>query len=254
MADIRYRVRTDDYLSHAVVYKDKRKNVSITKDKYTNTKSIIGRSTGREFKPRKSVYKDPNYDPVKRHERYLQESGGGSGRGSGGSGRGSGGSGRSSGGSGRGGGKSSASSKNAISKLVEESDLNTEAQREAARRKIEDLQNQLKEKIEELRKNAYDDSQTEKNSAERRGIVQNLQAEIKALQGKTSEEVKRISKDLSDWITQEKESLARRIAVLQGTKYDANAKKVKEQQQKKRDKEVNSRADAIYKSKTKSKK
>lgn len=246
MADIRYRIRTDDYLSHAVVYKDKRKNVSITKDEYTNTKSIIGRSTGREFKPTKSVYKNPNYDPVKRHERYLEEKGMSGSGGSSGS-RGSGGSSGSRGS----GGSSALSSK--ISKMSEELSLSSDVQREVARRKIADLQNQLKERIQELRKKAYSDSENEQNTAERRMITKRLGDEIKALQGKTSDEVSKISKDLSNWITKEQEALNKRIASLQGKKYDPNAKKVKEQQQKKRDKEVNSRADAIYKSKTKKK-
>lgn len=251
MSEIQYKNSLYHASDSKFKYVDRRKKVSITKTKYADTKRIIGRGNGDStFNPRQTTYASPYYDPVARHERYLAEKASGK---VGGSGRGGKGSGRGGKGSGRGGGGKSKAAQNAIAKLTEESELSTEAQREVARRKIEDLQNQLKDKIEELRKKAYDDSQTEDNAAERRGLIQNLKSEIESLQNKTSDEAERISKDLSNWITQERESLARRIAALQGKKYDSNANKVKEQQQKKRDKEVNSRADAIYKSKTKKK-
>lgn len=240
-----------DYIYHSLVVDDRGRKTAYRNSNGYRTKSD---NTYR-------VYKSPYYDPKERHERYLREKESGKiqtkssyapssgSKRSGGSGR----SGKSD--SARGGSRSgSLAVANAVNKLVEESSLNTDAQREAARRKIEDLQNQLRDRIEELKKQAYDSNQTEKNSAERRGLVQNLRNEIMNLQNKTAEEAKRISTNLKNWIEQEQESLARRIAILQGTKYDPNAKKVKEQQQKKRDKEVNSRADAIYKSKTKSKK
>lgn len=246
MSEIQYKNSLYHASDSKFKYVDRRKKVSITKNKYVDTKRIIGRGNGDStFNPRQTTYASPYYDPVARHERYLAEKASGK---VGGSGRGGGGK-----GSGRGGGGGGSANQDAIAKLTEESELNTEAQREAARRKIEDLQNQLKAKIEELRKKAYDDSQTEENAAERRGLIQNLKSEIESLQNKTSEEAQRISKELSDWITQEREALARRIAAISGKPYDPNANKVKEQQQKKRDKEVNSRADAIYKSKTKKK-
>lgn len=202
------------------------------------------------------TYKSPYYDPEARHERYMREKAEGKIKSASQSGASIGRSGGSSGGkSGKSGSSKSGRGSNnlAIRKLTEESGLNSDVQKEVARRKIEDLQNQLSDRIKELRKNAYDDSQSETNSAERRGIVQNLRNEIQSLQEKSSKEAERISKDLSSWISNEQRSLQKKIAALQGTKYDENADKVKEQQQKKRDKEVNSRADAIYKSKTKKK-
>jgi len=141
-----------------------------------------------------------------------------------------------------------------IAKLREESSLETEAQREAARRKIEDLQKELSEQVKKLKSEALSDSDAEENSAERRGIIQHLKSQIENLQNKNSEESARISKQLSEWISHEQDSLERRIAAIykaHGQKYTPRTKADKENASKVRNKEVKSRADSIYKSKSK---
>lgn len=260
MGDIVYRIRPSDALSHAYVspYKTNTYDPSKRANRYERDTPLLDKAKAAK---KAGNYKSPYYDPVARHERYMKERkslGIGQGfsakKSSGGSSRG--GSGKSSrGGSGKSsrGGSSGSNSRIAaeIEKLRNESSLNTDAQREAARRKIEDLQNELTDRINQLRKNAVSSAESETNSAERRGILQNLKAEIENLQNKTFEESSKVSKQLENWIGKEQESLERRIASIQGTKYDPSAKKKREQQQKARNKEVMSRADAIYKSKSK---
>lgn len=239
-------------------------------ERYEQTKEIVGRKTTKIKDYKYGNYKSPYYDPVARHERYLRErsklgigTGGASGgkkSGGKGSGKGSGGkgSGKGSGGKGSGGKGSSKGSKSnmaaEIQRLREESALETEAQREAARRKIEDLQKQLSEQVKKLKSDALSKTDSEENSAERRGIIQHLKSEIENLQGKNSEEASRISKQLNDWITHERDSLERRIAAIykaNGQKYTPRTQASKENASKARNKEVKRRADSIYKSKSK---
>lgn len=205
------------------------------------------------------AYKSPYYDPVERHERYMRERsslGIGVAKPSIGSGSSSGGKGKSGkvGKSGKGksgkvskgrGGKASMKANLAglseeIAKLREESALDTDAQREAARRKIENLKEQLRQQMEKL---SGADEESGVNVAEVRGRVQSIRKEIEDTGG-----------DLQAWVTREKASLERRIAALynaRGISYNTNADKDKENASKARDKEVKSRADSIYKSKSK---
>lgn len=244
MSDLVYRIRGDDSLSHAYqskymksTYKAKVSAPSFSK----TTKSIVGRKRGGKYEY--GNYASPYYDPVARHERYVKEkaagkfgsvssisgSSGGKGR-SGGSGKGK--SGKA--GKGRKGGGAGLS--NAINKLREESELNTAAQQEATKRKIADLKDQLLEQIELLNKGG--ELEEGHNTAEIRGTIQSLK-----------EQIKTEGTNLSGWISQEKTALARRIAKLQGKKYDEGAEERKKQQQEAKDKEVKRRADAIYKRK-----
>ena len=141
-----------------------------------------------------------------------------------------------------------------VAALREESRLNTEAQREAAQRKIEDLKNDLTDQIKKLRGEAASESEKEKNQTEVRGITQNLKSQIESLQGKTSEEIERIGSNLKDWIAQEKDALERRIAALyksHGKEYTVVTQADKTNASEKRDKEVTSRANSIYRKKSK---
>ncbi len=202
------------------------------------------------------TYKSPYYDPVERHERYMRERSSlgigvakpsiGSGSSSGGKGKsgkvGKSGKGKASKGRGR---KASMKANIAglseeIANLREESALDTEAQREAARRKIEDLKEQLRQQMEKL---AGANEGSGVNVAEVRGRVQSIRKEIEDT-----------GSDLQAWVTREKASLERRIAALynaRGISYNTNTDKDKENASKTRDKEVKSRADSIYKSKSK---
>lgn len=259
MSEIVYRLR-DDELEHATKYSvghydtSKYKGAINTKKRYgVDTKNIIGRKSA--FVRQYGSYKSPYYDPVARHERYLKErssmgiqgtygtqgpsgrKGSGSGKGKGGSGKG-----KSKGGSGKGkGGNANMSA--TIQKLREESSLNSDAQREATRRKIEDLQNQLRQQIEKFRKAG--DEENPLNVSEIRGNIQTIKEQIKSAGG-----------DLQKWISHEKDALERRIAAVyraNGKKYTPRLQADNERASKKRNKEVNSRADAIYKSKSKKK-
>lgn len=275
MADFIYRV--PDELSHAYQskYMTRTKyttyNPQARHDRYMKTREIVGRPTARRVNPYGN-YKSPYYDPVKRKAYYeahkdhktrpygvgaseKAKSGkagrGGSGK-KGGSGRG--GSGK--GGSGR--GSQSAGSKvnmqSEIEKLREQSQLETEAQREAARRKIEDLQSDLQRQIKKLREDARLQTEKETNVAEIRGITQGLKAQIENLQGKTGEDVARISSSLQEWISHEKDSLERRIAAIykdNGKQYTPRLQSDKQNASESRNKEVGSRADSIYKRKSK---
>lgn len=195
-------------------------------------------------------YKSPYYDPVARHERYMRERSslgigngfsGKSGKGSSGkSGKGS------SGGSGKGSkGRGSGNKANisaAIQKLREESALNTDAQREAAQRKIRDLQSELRQQVLKLQ-NMTEDNDSGINVSEIRGRIQAIRDQIQQTGG-----------DLNKWISHEKDALERRIAAVykaNGKKYTPRLQADNERASKKRNKEVNSRADAIYKSKSK---
>lgn len=267
MSEIKYRL-IDPHLAHAsytVGHYDRSKyNPTKYSDKYKKTEAIIGRknTASRVSGYKYGHYASPYYDPVARHERYLRErsslgigkgidsiggsSSGGRGGGKGKSGKG--GKGKAKKGSKGRGGKGSASSVKAnleglaeeIAKLREESALDTEAQREAARRKIEDLKEQLRQQMEKL---SGADDESGINVAEIRGRIQSIRKEIEDAGG-----------DLQAWVTREKASLERRIAALynaRGISYNTNAAKDKENASKTRDKEVTSRANSIYKSKSK---
>jgi len=232
-------------------YRDKTSTAVRRTSGYTQTKAIIGRapSTPNKYGNYKSKY----YDPVARHERYLRErSSLGIGKGgSGGSGKGG------SGGSGKGGsggsGSSASSIADAIAQLRNESQLSTEAQREAAKRKVEDLKNALTSKIKELREKADSDIKKTNNLVEIDGITQSLKKEIESLQGKTSDEIEKVGTDLQSWISNEKDSLEKRIAAIyksNGKDYKVTTQADKRSASESRDKEVSSRADSIYKKKS----
>lgn len=264
MSEIKYRL-IDPHLAHAsytVGHYDRSKyNPTKYSDKYKKTEAIIGRknSASRVSGYKYGHYASPYYDPVARHERYLRErsslgigkgieslSGKSSSGGRGGKGKsGKGGKGKSAKGSKGRGGKGSMKANLAglseeIAKLREESALDTEAQREAVRRKIEDLKEELRQQVEKL---SGADEESGINVAEIRGRIQSIRKEIEDAGG-----------DLQSWVTKEKASLERRIAALynaRGLSYNTNAAKDKENASKARDKEVKSRADSIYKSKSK---
>lgn len=261
MSEIKYRL-IDPHLAHAsytVGHYDRSKyNPTKYSDKYKKTEAIIGRKTtaARLTGHKYGNYASPYYDPVARHERYLRERsslgigkgidsiGGGSsgGRGGGKGKSGKGGKGKSGKGSkkGRGGRGNSSAMSAEIKKLREESSLETEAQREATRRKIEDLKEQLREQVEKL---SGADEESGINVAEIRGKIQSIRKQIEDAGG-----------NLQDWISHEKESLEKRIEAIykaNGKKYQSISKADKENAAKARDKEVKSRADSIYKSKSK---
>ena len=235
MSEISYRV-----LSHAYESKYKAKTYDPVRRQqtYMKTKPIIGRKA-RTQNPYGN-YKNPYYDPVKRKEYYeahkdhvTRPYGTGKSGKSGGSSR-----------SGRGSGKARGSSgsraglTDAIAKLRDESALNTEAQREATRRKIDDLRKELKQHIETLSSKKEGDNV---NSAEIRGKVQAIKKQIESAGG-----------NLQDWISKERDALEKRIQsayAAKGIKYKAKTQADKKNASKKRNKEVNSRADSIYKSK-----
>lgn len=193
-------------------------------------------------------YKSPYYDPVARHERYMRERkslgiGTGSKIGSSGSGGKSGGSGGKSGGSGGKSRSGSSSSSNsdaakklslAIAKLREESSLDTEAHREATRRKIADLREQISQHIQTLSEQSSGDEETI-NTAEIRGRIQSLKSDIE-----------KAGNDFTEWAASERTALLRRIAALKGEKYVDNTAAYKRAQEERKQK-VNSMADAIYK-------
>lgn len=268
MGDLVYRIRGDDELSHAYVSKYTSGssvagyNPIKRHERYERTKEIVGRKA-RTHNPYGN-YASPYYDPVKRREYYESHKThptrpygvGSSGKGSGGRGSGGKGSGKGGKGSGK---KGNSKGQNAnmqkqIEALREQSALETEAQREATRRKIEDLRYQLSEQIKRLRQGTYDKTQSEKNMAEIRGLTQGLRSKIENLQGQNDKEVARVSKQLKEWISNERDSLERRIAAVYktyGKTYTPRTQASKESASKKRDKEVTSRADSIYKSKKK---
>lgn len=257
MSDIVYRIR-DESLYHASFssfrsslssgYRARKQEQAERRERNGSpTRPIVGRThlTRNPYGNYKSVY----YDPVARHERYMREktstassagtasaSGSGKGRGGGGgggkgSGKGRGGSGRGRGGSGRGGGQNVS---NAIAKLREESMLDTEAKREATKRKIEDLREQLKKHLEKLSSLKKDDEPSA-NILEIRGKIQELKDQIEAA-----------GLDLQKWMDGERKSLQRRIASLTGQTYEDTTEADK-QTLAKRQKEIESRADEIYK-------
>lgn len=255
-----YRIRGEDSLSHA--YKSpytssSRAGYNPVKrhERYEKTKEIIGRKAKTYNKY--GNYKSPYYDPVARHERYLRErSSLGIGLGSGkskSSGRGgSGGSGK--GGSGKG-GSSQATDNLAeqVKALRDESNLNTEAQREAAKRKLEDLRENLTKQVQKLREDAHTKLDTETNETAILGITQNLKSQIENLQNQTSSDMEKISANLKDWISNERDALERRIAALyksHGKTYTVTTQADKQSASERRDKEVSSRADSIYKKKS----
>lgn len=247
MPGIEYVVR-DESLKHASFssfksslsdkYRKKKKEQATNRANGlgVNTKPIIGRSSSNALmytktpQYRNKDYASIYYDPEKRHQRYEEEKDHvtrpyGTGK-------------SASKGSGKGSGKSSGngSSKNvsdAIAKLREESSLDTEAHREEAKRRIEELRNQLKEHLERLK--SSQDEESELNIASIRGKIQSIKEQIEAT-----------GQDLQLWIDNEREALQRRIAKLTGKNYD---KEQVERQTalKNREKEISSRADALYK-------
>ena len=253
MGELQYRI-LDDSLRHASFasvksslsdrYRARKKEQAEQRERNGSpTSPIVGRThlTRNPYGNYKSVY----YDPVARHERYLREKdhttrpyGTGKSEGSGKRGRGGGKSGSGGKGSkGRSGG-SRGSVGDAIAKLREESSLDSEAHREAARRKIEELREQLKQQLDALQK-AQEDENSTSNTAEIRGKIQRIREQIEAEGG-----------DLQEWLANEKEALQKRIARLTGSDYD----KTKVEQQKaakNKETQVSSRADAIYKRKSK---
>lgn len=242
------------YIQHAYEsrYVNKKTTTTSRTRGYFNSKAIIGREVkdskyGAYEAPKKTnkKYASKYYDPVARHERYLEEKGSlGIGSGSSGVGGGRGGRSRGSGksGKGRSGGSGGANFAKQIQKLREESSLNTEAQREATKRKIEDMRAQLKAQIERLSKSKRN-TDSGLNSAEIRGDIQRIRKNIENAGG-----------DLQSWIKNEKDSLEKKIGDLyksKGISYKAQSTKDKENAAKARDKEVKSRADSIYKSTSK---
>lgn len=257
-----YRIRSSSHIEHAyrspyantVVY-----NPAERHNRYVRSKPLLTKARSARTTNPYGNYKSPYYDPVKRREYYEAHKDHvtrpyGTGSSTKSSGKGSGGSGRS--GSGKKGSSKGQSANMAkqIAKLREESSKESDAQREAAKRKIEDLKNQLSDQVKKIRGDAYEKAQSQKNQAEIRGITQGLKSKIENLQGKTDEEIGRVSKQLKDWIDNEKDALERRIAAIYasyGKKYTPRTQASKEQASAARDKDVKSRADAIYKSKTK---
>ena len=200
----------------------------------TRTKSLSRVTSHYRMPP--GGYKSKYYDPDERHERYLKEKTHATRPY--GTGKSSGSSGGKGGGKGRGGGQGNKKAiSDVIAKLREESSLDTEAHREAAKRQIEELREELRKQVEKLQEAGEEESYL--NVAEIKGKIQDLKRRIEAT-----------GNDLSSWVSEEKEALQRRIAKLKGEDYDkANA----EQQAavKGREKEISSRADAIYKRKSK---
>lgn len=265
-----YRIRGEDSLSHA--YKSpytssSRAGYNPVKrhERYEKTKEIIGRQAKTYNKY--GNYKSPYYDPVARHERYLRErsslgigkglsslSTSSSGRGSSGRSSGKGGKGSGKGSSGKGGSSQTANNlSEQVQALRDESNLNTEAQREAAKRKIEDLKADLKSQVQKLREQTASQIENEDNFAEIRGATQLLKSQIESLQGKTSDDIEAVGKGLKDWISQERDSLQRRIQSLYksyGKDYKVTTQADKQRASESRDKEVSSRADSIYKKKS----
>lgn len=246
MGDIKYRMQNarSDIIIHAYVSPFKQP-ANIRQLRFSEPANIRQLRTQKRNGP----YKSPYYDPVARHERYMRERqslgiGVGIQKSSSGSG-GSGGKG-SSGGKGGSGGKGSSRSANldaakklseAISKLREESALDTDAHREATRRKIEDLRSQISEHIAMLSDKSADGEET-LNTAEIRGQIQSLKAEME-----------KAGEDFSKWAASERTALEKRISALKGEKYVDNTAAYKRAQEE-RKQTVNSRADAIYKKKT----
>lgn len=202
------------------------------------------------------IYKSPYYDPVERHERYMRERSAmgigskiktpsiGLSSGSGGRSGGSKGSKKASKKRQSGAKKASVNTNanlvNMINELREESSLNTEARREATIRKIQDLRNQLKVQANKLSSLNKDSGV---NVSEIRGRIQTIR-----------ENIERSGGNLQDWINKERTALENRIAAVynkNGIAYDTSSNLDKENASKARDKEVKSRADSIYKSKSK---
>lgn len=259
MADeIVYRIRSDDTLAHAYVSPYKNSSGSsgykrtTTEERYgVKTENVIGRKkAGYKY----GSYKSPYYDPVARHERYLRErsklgigkgttslTSGGKGR-SGGKG-GSGGKGKKGKSGGR--GNAAAALASEIQKLQDTSSLETEAQQEAARRKILDLKAALNEQVNMLKnKEAGELAENGLNTAEIRANIQSLKSQIQ-----------QTGTDLNTWVANERKALENRVAELykkRGVKYQTSEQKQKDKEQasKKREKEVASKADAIYKRRT----
>lgn len=248
MSDVVYRVRSDSiahaYTKYSVLARPTSTSLRNERASATNVKSLQ-----KKAKANNGVYKSPYYDPVARHERYMREReslGVGKGKigsGSSKSGKGSGGSKGGKGSGGSKGGKGSGGNKMAeeIRKLREESSLNTEAQREATKRRIEDLRNEIQSYIKSFGKQSEDQIEGV-NSVEIKGRVEELKRQIE-----------QAGVDLNSWISNEKDALERRIAAIysaNGKEYKVNTQADKKNASETRDKEVKSRADSIYKKKS----
>lgn len=242
-----YKIKKDEHLSHAYT-SPYSQPANIRQLRLSSQPANI-----RQLRQgQKGSYKSPYYDPVARHERYLRErSSLGIGQGTGkskSSGRGG------SGGSGK--GSSSQDTSNLakqVQALREESALNTEAQREAAQRKIEDLRDELTKQIQKLRGDASSKIEKEDNLTAIDGITQSLRSQIENLQNQSAADIKKVSENLKDWISHERDSLERRIAALYktyGKTYTVTTQSDKQSAATKKDKEVTSRADSIYKKKS----
>lgn len=249
-----FRIR-DDTLAHAQYQSRYKRSVYDPQkrhERYEQTKEIVGRKarTSNPYGDYKSVY----YDPVKRHERHLKEyqpknsSSGGSSKGSGGSG----GSGGGSGGSSKSSSGQTSNMNDQIQMLREESSKNIEAQREAANRKIEDIKSELTKKIQKEKEGSAEDISATKNETEILGITQQLKSTIANLQNQSASEIEQVTTQLNEWIDNEKDALEERIAAIYksyGKEYSYTKQSDKKSASEARDKDVESRADSIYKKK-----
>lgn len=214
-------------------------------------------------------YSTKYYDPVARHERYLREKAAlgigksrsttsysktyatysGSNSSSNSSGKGSSGSGRSGRGS-SGSGSASKEMSEKLNKLRQESSLNTAAQQEAAKRKIEDIKAKLAVQIQQLQEDAYNKNQNETNLAELRGTTQNLRKKVQSLQNASGKDIEKIGTQLQNWISSERTALEKRISALYssyGQTYTYTSQEDSKRAAEKTENEIASRADAIYK-------
>ncbi len=216
MGELQYRIM-DDSLRHASFasvksslsdrYRARKKEQAEQRARNGSpTKSIVGRSVSNNpygnfrLKRNNGQYKSPYYDPVARHQRYLEEKdhvtrpyGTGKSKGSGG------GKGKSS--KGRG-GSSKQNLAEVISKLRDASNEDIEKHKAEYLKEIEDLRRQLQERLEQLGE-AQKDEESELNITEIRGHIQALREQIESK-----------GLDLQKWINEEREALNRRIAAL----------------------------------------
>lgn len=213
MGELQYRI-IDDSLRHASFasvksslsdrYRARKKEQAEQRARSgSSTKSIVGRSVSNNpygtfrLKRNNGQYKSPYYDPVARHQRYLEEKdhvtrpyGTGKSKGSGGGRKSS------------RGGKSKQNLSDAIAKLRDASNEDIEKHKSEYLKEIEDLKKQLQERLEQLGE-AQKDEESELNIAEIRGHIQSLR-----------EQIENKGLDLQKWINEEREALKRRIAAL----------------------------------------
>lgn len=227
--------------------------------------NVVGNPTGPTTGGR---YSTKYYDPVARHERYLREKAAlgigksqsttsyaktyatysSSNSSSNSSEKGSSGSGSS--GRGSSGGSASKEMSEKLNKLRQESSLNTAAQQEAAKRKIEDIKAKLATQIQQLQEDAYNKNQNETNLAELRGTTQNLRKKVQSLQNASSKDIEKVGTQLQNWISSERTALEKRISALYssyGQTYTYTSDEDSRRAAEKTENEIASRADAIYK-------